>query len=573
MTKQAFSLSGLWRVTSPPLGQLVLGLLLSMGNTAVSLAIPLFIKKIMDALAEKLSPSLLAGLIALLLLQVVTSALSLFILARVGQQIVRQLRTKTWRKLLALPVSYYDRHHSGEMISRVTNDTTVVMNLLSTEMVQVVTSFLSVIVSVVILFTLDVPMTAVLLTAVPITFLIVMPIGRKMYRLSYEQQNRMSDVTAFLTQMLSEIRLIKASTTEGEEFERGSGKFDSLFEYGVKKAKIQSILAPLMTAVMTTVLVVIIGYGAYRVSEGLITSGELVAFVLYLFQIIIPVGSISRFVTSFQETKGATERLFQILAEQEENHEGTECIEAPRELVFEEVGFGYGGELVLRNVSFAARQGTITAFVGPSGVGKTTVFSLMERFYEPSEGRIRLNDVPASHIPLREWRRLFSYVPQDAPMLTGSVRDNITYGMNRAVTEEEVQEAARLANAHAFISQFPDGYDTWVGERGITLSGGQRQRIAIARALLRDPQFLLLDEATASLDSESERLVQESLDTLLQGRTAFVIAHRLSTVVDADQIIVMENGTVTGVGTHAELLREHDFYRTLVQQQFHRGSA
>lgn len=566
--KTAFSFKKLWNIVDPPLWQLILGMLLAIINTGASLTIPLFIKQVMDAFTTKITPELVFILIALFVLQIVTSAFSLFLLSRVGLQIVRDLRTKAWHKLLRLPISFYDQNKSGELISRVTNDTTIVMNLLSTEIVQFVTSILSVIVSVIILFTLDVPMTLILLSAIPVTFLVVVPIGRKMYKISYAQQNKMSDVTSFLTQMLSEIRLIKAYTTEKAEYETGKEKFQSLFQSGVSKAKIQSVLAPLMMAIMMAMLVILVGFGAYRVSQGYISSGELVAFVLYLFQIIVPVSTMSRFVTSFQETKGATERLFTILGEKEENLDGIAPVPSPNVLEFQHISFGYGNHEVLKDISFSARKGTTTAFVGPSGVGKTTMFSLIERYYEPTAGDIFIEGVPMDDIRLEDWRRLFSYVPQEAPMLTGTIRDNITYGMVDSVTDEQIMEAAKLANAHDFIESFEDGYHAMVGERGINLSGGQRQRIAIARAILRNPQFLLLDEATASLDSESERFIQQSFETLMKGRTSFVIAHRLSTVVDADQIIVMEDGKISGIGTHEELIRSHSFYRMIVEQQF-----
>ncbi|TDB49916.1 MULTISPECIES: ABC transporter ATP-binding protein [Bacillaceae] len=566
--KTNFSFKKLWRLTDPSKGKLSISLLFALVNTGASLVIPLMIKELMDTINSGVSKQMVAALIGLFVIQMITSALSLYLLAQVGQGVVEKLRTTIWDKLVKLPVSFYDRNRSGEMVSRITNDTTIVMNLLSTEMIEFVKNILSISISIIILFTLDVPMTLILLAVIPIMFLLVMPLARKIHKISREQQDKMSKLTAFLAQMLSEIRLIKVSSSEKKEIEEGKRSFHSLFLFGIRRAKIEAIITPIISTVMTSVMIAIVGFGAYRVSQGFISAGELVAFVLYLFQIMVPVGSLTRFITSFQQTKGASERIFAILEEKEESFQDGQQVKYIGELTFKDVAFKYEEKLVLKNISFSAQKGEVTALVGPSGAGKSTVFSLLERFYAPSSGQILLEDTDSGAINLRAWRQLFSYVQQDSPILAGTIRENLTYGLERTISDAEIVEATKQANAHEFIANFDDGYDTMLGERGVNLSGGQRQRIAIARALLRNPQFLLLDEATASLDSESEKLVQESLERVMKGRTSLVIAHRLSTVINADQIVVIEDGEVTGKGTHEELLSTHSFYRRLVQQQF-----
>jgi ATP-binding cassette subfamily B protein AbcA/BmrA len=305
------------------------------------------------------------------------------------------------------------------------------------------------------------------------------------------------------------------------------------------------------------------------VSSGALTAGDLVAFILYLFQIVIPMSQLSMFVTNLQKTRGATERIITTLeAAEEDLTAGREVTDPHQPITLEHVSFAYkAGEPVLDDVSFTIEPGRVTAIVGPSGSGKTTLFSLIERYYRPTGGTIRLGQDPIDAFSLHSWRSQIGYVSQESPIIAGTIRENICYGMEYEVSEEELRRAARMAYADHFIEEMPDQYDTQVGERGVKLSGGQRQRIAIARALLRNPRILMLDEATSSLDSKSEIEVQKALQNLMKGRTTLVIAHRLSTVMDADHIIFLEKGRITGRGTHEELFTTHAMYREFASQQ------
>lgn len=316
-------------------------------------------------------------------------------------------------------------------------------------------------------------------------------------------------------------------------------------------------------------LVLVIGYGGMRVSSGALTAGELVAFILYLVQIVMPMGQLTQFFTQLQKARGATERIIDTLNYAEEDHaSGKPLQNASRPIRVDNVNFSYEtGERILNDVSFSIEPGQVTAIVGPSGGGKTTMFSLLERFYIPQSGTIRLGDDPIENFTLHSWRSHIGYVSQESPLIAGTIKDNICYGLDREVSDQELRHAAAMAYADQFIDELPDGYATEVGERGMKLSGGQRQRIGIARALLRDPKLLMLDEATSSLDSKSEIVVQEALDNLMRGRTTLVIAHRLSTVVDADQILFIEKGRITGKGTHDELVQTHSLYREFAAQQ------
>ncbi|MBH8605196.1 MULTISPECIES: ABC transporter ATP-binding protein [unclassified Thermoactinomyces] len=548
---------------------LILGL--SLVSTIASLVVPWFTKNIIDVMTVKsLDLKTILLLLGSFIIQAASAGFSTYFLAFLGEKVVANLRKRLWNKTLVLPVSYFDHHQSGETVSRINNDTAVIKNLISVELVSIFTGVISLIGSLVVLLYLDWSMTLVMLTSVPIIFFIMRPIGRKMYSISKSLQGEMASFTSLLTQVVSEIRLVKAYVAEQVEKKNGEQKIDHLFQVSLKEAKWTAVLQPMMSFVMMFMLVVIIGYGGYRVASGALSAGDLVAFILYLFQIIMPLTMMTRFVTSVQKAMGATERLMQILDhEQEEVNSGNKKIDLSQPIHFDQVKFAYPDhETVIHGVSFTIHPGKITAIVGPSGSGKTTLFALLERFYQPTEGAIRLGDTPLSEFGLRQWRSEISYVSQESPLLAGTIRENICYGMDREVSDEELERAAELAYADEFIRQLPNGFDTEVGERGIMLSGGQRQRIAIARAILHDPKILMLDEATSALDSTSEKVVQEALQNLMKGRTTLVIAHRLSTVVDADQILVLEKGRVTGMGNHEQLLRDHPLYRKLVEQQF-----
>ena len=314
----------------------------------------------------------------------------------------------------------------------------------------------------------------------------------------------------------------------------------------------------------------ILGYGAIRVMNGAMTMGALVSFLMYLFQIISPIVVISQLFNNMAKTSGATERIQQILAEPEEfvaDKAEKDITSAP--LKFENVDFAYEeGKPVLRDVSFATKPNAVVAFAGPSGGGKSTIFSLIERFYQPTGGKILIGEENIENVDLAKWREQIGLVSQDAAVMPGTIRDNLTYGLRREVSDEELWDALRMAYADGFVSEMEDQLETEIGERGIKLSGGQRQRIAIARAFLRYQKILMLDEATASLDAESEAMVQKALGDLIQGRTTLVIAHRLSTIVDADKIYFIENGTVSGAGTHQELLKTTPLYAQYVKDQF-----
>ncbi len=527
-------------------------------------------KELVDGFSmSSLSWKQICLIIAVFIVQALLSAYATYALSYNGQKIIAGLRELLWKKLIKLPVSYSDRNGSGEMISRMTNDTMVVKELITTHITGAVTGIISVIGSIIILFVMNWKLTMLIFIVLPLAALILVPIGRLMHSISKETQAETATFTGILNQVLPEIRLVKAFNAEDIEFNRGMKGISKLFKLGLKEARTQSLVGPIVTLVLMGALVAVIGYGGMQVSSGVISAGSLVAFILYLFQIIMPMGQITVFFTQLQKSIGATDRIVEILATEEEDLQaGKTLSNAKQSIIFNDVTFAYEeGETILSHIDLKIEAGKVTAIVGPSGSGKTTLFKLLERYYLPSEGRIEIGSEQLNDFSLQSWRNHIGYVSQESPLLAGTIRDNICYGLDREVTANELKKAAQMAYALDFIEELPEQFNTEVGERGLKLSGGQRQRIAIARALLRDPEILMLDEATSSLDSQSEQSVQMALDQLMVDRTTIVIAHRLSTVVDADQLVFLEKGVITGIGTHSELMKSHALYREFAQQQ------
>lgn len=546
------------------------GLFLSLLTSGASLIVPQLTKGLIDtSKLAQIDKAMLAVLVLAFVAQLAFGAIGSFLLRYVGESAVKTLREKLWGHLLQMPVGYYDDHKSGESSSRLVNDTTVIKDLVATQFPNFITGGIQLVGSMIILFVMDWKMAAMMFLAVPIMALIMVPIGRVMSRLGRQLQSATADFNAEASEKLSEIRLIKASN--GEPFEKESGRsfINKIFSLGIKDAKVEALLQPIITTVMLGLFVGILSYGAVRVQAGTLTSGELVAFLLYLFNIMMPAASFATFFSQVQKAMGATERIEQILKTELEPIEAGKTVDVSGKTIkAENLSFHYEeNRPILKNVSFEAKPNTVIAFAGPSGGGKSTIFSLLERFYEPTAGSIKIGNEIVDELSLANWRSQIGYVSQDSAVFAGSIRDNLQYGLERTLSEAELWQGLELAYADQFVRDFPDQLETELGERGVKLSGGQKQRIAIARAFLRDPKILMLDEATASLDSQSEEKVQRALDQLMEGRTTLVIAHRLSTIVDADHIYFIEKGEVTGHGTHSELIATHPLYAEYVQEQ------
>lgn len=554
---------------NPPKVLFIIGVLLSVTTTLVGLLLPLLTKKFVDGFSlSSLSAGQIAIFAGVLLLQAISSATAIYLLSRVGNQVVANVRHRLWKKMIVLPVSYYDNSQTGENVSRVTNDTAILKGLITEHITNFLTGVISIIGSFALLLILDWKMTLVTFSVIPVIVLIFIPIGKQMSKLSKLTQDETAKFTSLISQVFSEIRLVKVSNAESTEMTNGSKGINKLLSFGIKEGKLHALIGPIVSFVLMLILVVIIGYGGVRVSSGAITAGALVAYILYLFQIIFPVTQITHFFTELQKTKGATERMIKILDLEEEDYQtGTEDIDTNLPIHIKELSFSYKDEAILKELNFSIKPGKVTAIVGPSGSGKTTLFSLIEQFYSPTNGEISIGTNPINNFKLESWRKHIGYVAQESPLIIGTIRENICYGIDREITDQELENVSKMAYVDQFVGELPLGFDTEVGERGIKLSGGQRQRIGIARALLRNPKLLMLDEATSNLDSRSELVVQNALSNLMMGRTTLIIAHRLSTVIDADQIVFLDKGKITGIGTHDELYSYHSMYKEFADQQ------
>jgi ATP-binding cassette subfamily B protein AbcA/BmrA len=519
---------------------------------------------------SNISFGLLSILFLVLLLSLFISVITTLSIINVAEIILRNIRKALCEKILYLPITFFDETNTGEIMSRITNDTIVLKDFIASQATSFISSIITVIGSVILLIIIDWKIAILLSVSIPIAVITVILIGNREYKISRQLQDAYADWQSNLHRIISDIRLLKSAAAEKIEQENEFSKIDELKKLSIQEGKVMAFIEPISSTIIMLLLIVIVGYGGLRVSEGTLTTGGFVATLSYLFRLTSPFSDIMNFFTHYQKFLGSFEHISTILTSENEvisyscksddsNHKNALC--------FSDVNFYYDSNVpILKSINFEAKEGEVTAIVGPSGAGKTTIFSLIERFYQASNGYICYENNNISNYDLYEWRNKIAYVFQDSPMMYGTILSNLAYGLND-YTQEMIDDALEKSSLTSFISLLPQGLNTDVGEKGIKLSGGERQRLAIARAMIRNPQILLLDEATSHLDSESERLVQNSLEKLMHGRTTIVIAHRLSTVINADKIIVLENGRITGTGTHNELMKENHLYKKFVKQQ------
>lgn len=570
--------SGLWhliKLSRPQFKWMASGLFFSIIGVVFNLLTPKYAGNLINSFTGKnfshihLSSSLVTLILVLFVGGAIISALGSFLTGVAGEQLVRNLRQIVWDKLVVFKISYYDQVKSGETTSRLTSDTAQVKTLVANALPSFLTNLIAMVGAVILMFTTDWHMAIWIFITVPVTALLVTPVFIFGSKVGHATQDAMAEFTGASQETLSEMRLVKSSGAEKFALHRGAQQIQNLFKYGRREAIVDGVMGPIMTMVMMGLFVLILVVGSLRVAKGESNMGTLFSFIMYLFQIMPALVSVGTFGSTFAKTQGATQRLITLLDTPVEDLTKGDSINVEGQtIVANQVDFEYeSGKPILKNVTFEAKPNTIVAFAGPSGGGKSTIFQLLERFYQPTSGEIKVGDYNIDNVSLSSWRRQIGFVSQDSAIMAGTIRENLTYGLEETYTDEQLWHVLHLAYAEQFVSEMPQKLDTQVGERGVKVSGGQRQRLAIARAFLRDPKILMLDEATASLDSESEAMVQRALEKLMENRTTLVIAHRLSTIVDADNIYFIEHGEVTGSGTHQELLASHELYAEYVHEQ------
>jgi subfamily B ATP-binding cassette protein MsbA len=495
--------------------------------------------------------------------------------AQLQEYVTRDLRNAVYAHLARLPIGYFTSTKTGQILARLLTDTQQAKQLVVEVVTRALQNAAGVIVAVFVMFSISWRLSIVALVAAPALIGALQPLLGKLRKRHRNLSAQYGEITSVAQETVNGVRLVKSFGGEEYEERRFRSASDQFARGAVRAARLAVLAQPITETVATGIAVAVLWYGARLVLlEGALTASALILFLVNVMNMLRPLKALSQVPTTAQQALAAAERLFDVLDRPTETvlDRGTIApAQFQQTIVFDRVTFAYGGDPVLRDVSLTARRGQVIALVGPSGAGKSTLVDLIPRFYDPTGGRVLLDGVDTRDIRLDALRALIGIVSQDTVLFNDTVRNNIAYGAAERFTDAQVEAAARAANAHGFISELPQGYATPLGERGARLSGGQRQRIAIARALLVDPPILVLDEATSALDTESERLVQEAIDRLLANRTVFVIAHRLSTVVHADQILVLDRGAVVERGTHAELLAMGGTYARLHALQFRLG--
>ncbi len=509
-------------------------------------------------------------LVAVFLAQAGFNFLRSYWLAIAGEGVVADLRRAVFDRVVRLGVPFFDRRKTGEITSRLTADAAVVQQTVSTAVAQALAQGITLIGSVILLFLLSVRLSLTVLTFVPIVIIAAFLFGRRLRSISTEFQDRLATANSLAEEAIASIRVVKWFSAEAETARLYDQDIVKSYQIAVRRARLRAVFVPAVTFVMFSTLALVLWQGGREVIAGNLTAGNLVTFLLYTLTVAGAIGTFTGLYAQLQEALGASQRIFELLEEPPElaAREATTDPEPVGTVTFDDVHFSYAERdaEVLTGINLSVRPGELVALVGPSGAGKTTMVQLIPRFYDVAGGRVLVDGVDVRDQDISNLRSRMAAVPQEVELFSGTIAENLRVARADASADELIA-ACTAANAHDFITDFPDGYETIVGERGVKLSGGQRQRVAIARALLADPKLLILDEATSSLDAESEALVQAALEVLMRGRTTLVIAHRLSTVRAADRLIVLAEGRIIEEGTHDELVDQGGLYSELYGRQ------
>ncbi len=558
-----------------------------LASASIALAFPQIVRHLLDAAFISADATLLnriaIGLLGLFAIQAALNFVQVYFLTSTSELVIAQLREDLFAHLVRLSPGFFTERRTGELTSRLSADTTVLQTVLSYNLSEFARQTLFLIGGIILLTITDSRLTATTLAVVPLVVGAAVVFGRALRKASTGVQDRIAEATGTADEAFSQIRTVQSYTAEAEEVRRYGSHLHQVIDAAIRRARIRGTFFGILTFCGFGGVVAVLWQGGRQVLSGNLTAGALVSFLLYALYVAGAVGSLASLFGAYQEAVGAARRVFDLLETVSDVKDPARPLKLPRplrgEIVMDNVTFNYNPALpeVLQGVSLRIGAGEVVALVGPSGAGKTTVASLLPRFWDVGSGRITFDGVDIRDLSLPELRGAIGIVPQEPTLFSGTIRENIAYAAigtdGSRPSEESIHAAAKAAHAVEFIERLPDGFDTRVGERGVKLSGGQRQRIAIARVFLKNPALVILDEATSSLDTESERLVEEAMEDLLRQRSTLIIAHRLSTVLRADRLVVIDRGMIVEEGSHQDLLAFDGVYSRLYRGQFRPGDA
>ncbi|MDA9207314.1 ABC transporter transmembrane domain-containing protein [Octadecabacter sp.] len=579
-SKEIGALKALWPFMKPYRGMIALAGTALLLTAMVSLVLPLAVRRVIDNF-ETADVALLDGYfgaaIGIAVLLAVGTALRYYFVTRLGERVVADIRVAVFNRMIGMSPVFYEKIMTGEVLSRITTDTTLILSVIGSSVSVALRNVVILVGGIALMLFTSAKMSLMVLWPIPVIVFPIIILGRRVRRLGKENQDWIAQSSGEASEQLLSAQTVQAFTHEGPSRANFQNVTEKSFNVALRRIATRAILTAIVIFIVFSAVVGFLWIGASDVREGVITAGELAQFMIYTIMVAGSVGALTEIWSELQRAAGATERLVELLNAHDPVTDPSQQADWPKarkgEITFSDVSFSYPARpdtAALDQISFVVEPGETVALVGPSGAGKTTIIQLFLRFYDPTSGKVSFDGTDLRDLARADFRRHVALVPQDPVIFAASARDNIRYGRPDA-TDAEVEAAARAAAAHDFLAALPEGYDSYVGERGVMLSGGQKQRIAIARAILRDAPVLLLDEATSALDAESERAVQGAVDILSKDRTTLIVAHRLATVKKADRIIVFEDGKIAAQGTHDTLVAEGGLYARLAKLQFTEG--